>query len=113
MVLLSFNTNIMSNYSLVFLCLCLTSLYHLRSYRDGAKFVSHATDTGHVTQLHHSIQTQDRPVAVLSTDVDRLPVMHNYPFVCFGSNPDREILPRLTRSEHSTFKEVHSISSHR
>ena len=89
MVLLSINTNIMSNYSWFFLCLCLTSLYHLRSYRDGAKLVSHATDTGHVTpsQLHHSIHTQDRPVAVLSTDVERLPGMYNYPFLSFGSNP--------------------------
>ena len=65
---------------------------HLRSYRDGAYLLQwyfdqcaatqecHAADTGHDTPPHHSIQTQGRPVAVLSIDVERHTGRHRYPF---------------------------------
>ena len=65
---------------------------HLKSYRDGACLKQwyfdqcaptqecHADDTGHDTSPRHSIQTQDRPVAVLSNDVERHTGIHSYPF---------------------------------
>ena len=38
----------------------------------------HAADTGHDTQPYHSIQTQGRPIVVLSIDVERHTGIHNY-----------------------------------
>ena len=44
----------------------------------------HATDTGHDTPPRHRIQTQGRPVVVLSLDVERHTGIHNYPFNILG-----------------------------
>ena len=63
------------------------ALKHLRSYHDGASFEQcadtqefHAADTEHDTPTRHNIQTRDRPVAVLSIDVERHTGIHSYPF---------------------------------
>ena len=41
----------------------------------------------HDTPPGHSIQTQGRPVIVLSTDVEHYTGIHNYLFQCLGSDP--------------------------
>ena len=40
----------------------------------------HVADTGHDTPPCHSIQTQGRPVVVLSIDMEHHTVIHNYTF---------------------------------
>ena len=72
---------------------------HLRSYRDSAQLMQwyfdqcaatqecHAADRGHDAPPCHSIQTQGRPVVVLSIDVERHTGSHNYPFKCLWSDP--------------------------
>ena len=82
-----------SHIILRFVCLGFNVAFkHLRSYRDGACLYQlsfdqcaatqecHAADTGYDTPPRHSIQTQGRPVAVLSIDVERYSGIHSYPF---------------------------------
>ena len=72
---------------------------HLRSYRDFGQCAAtqecHATDTGHDNPPSHSIQTQGRPVVVLSIDVERHTGIHNYPFKCLGSDLIGKSFPDL------------------
>ena len=62
----------------------------------------HAADTGHDTPPHHSIQTQSRPVAVLSIDVGRHTGIHSYPFSCLGSDLTGESFPDLPHTPANT-----------
>ena len=58
----------------------------------------HATDTGHDTRPCHSIQSQGRPVAVLSIDMERHTGIHNYHFNVLGQT--RSGNPSLTFHTH-------------
>ena len=57
---------------------------HLRANRHGANVLPHRNamlQTQDMTHLpRHSIQTQGRPVAVLSIDVEHHTRIHSYPF---------------------------------
>ena len=55
---------------------------HVAVYFDqfAATLECHAADTGHDTPPRHNIQTQGRPVAVLSIELKRHTGIHNYPF---------------------------------
>ena len=55
------------------------TVYRRRTWHSNP---SQYTDTGLDTQTHHTIQTQGWPVVVLSIDVERHTVIHNYPFLC-------------------------------
>ena len=50
------------------------------STKSASTHECHAADTGHDTPPRHSIQTQGRPVVVLSIIVERHNGIHNYPF---------------------------------
>ena len=87
-------------YNNIFLNICLfwfnVAFKHLRSYRDGACLEQsyfdqcaatqecHAADTGYDTPPHRSIQTQGRPVAVVSIDVERHTGIHSYQLYYLG-----------------------------
>ena len=82
--------NCLDFYSISLVCLFgfNVAFKHPRSYHDGdflwqwyfdqcaATQECHAADTGHDTPSRHSIQTQGRPVAVLSIDVERHTGIH-------------------------------------
>ena len=57
----------------------------------------HAAATGHDTPTRHSIQTQGRPVAVLSTDVECHTGIHSYSFKCLGSDPNHPHTPATAK----------------
>ena len=65
------------------------------------------SQTGHDTPPHHSIQTQGRPVAVLSIDVERHTGIHNYPSLSLVSDPNGKSFPDLP---HTTAKAQLSIA---
>ena len=107
LILLTRASSLIEDLSSLF-CFGITVTFkHLRSYHDGVCFlqwyfdqcaatqVCHAADTGHVTPPRHSVQTRDRPIAVLSIDVQRHTGIHSYPFRCLGSDPIRKSVPDL------------------
>ena len=73
--------NMLNTHTLLFFWGGDVAFIQLRSYQDGACLQQwyHAADIGHDTSLRHSIQTQGRPVAVLSIDVERHTGIHSYP----------------------------------
>ena len=62
----------------------------------------HAADTGHDTQPCHSVQTLGQPAAVISIDVECHTGIHNYAFLCLGSNLTEISFPALPYTDSST-----------
>ena len=69
-------------------------------YRTQHPTPSQYTDTGNDTPPRHSLQTQGRPVVVLSIDVEHHTVIYNYTFQCLGSDPIGKSFP----NRHHTYQ---------
>ena len=88
---------------------------HLRSYRDGACLQQWyfdqcaATQNCHAANTGHSIQTQGRPVVVLSMGVERHTGIHNYPMLCLES----ESIGKSSTTFHThTHTHIHTYTHH-
>ena len=91
----NFFTQVLWNKIFLFVCWGLTKVSTCKPWYFGqcaATQGCHAADTRHYTPPRHSIQTQGRPVVVLSIDVERHTGIH---FNVLEQTPTRKSFPNL------------------